>query len=312
MFGLALAFFGAIFLAVGDSGKKVMTKHFDLVLVVWIPVTIGIIGNLIFLYVVGFPPVNWAALWVPLTLCGIAAVVCEVLFVVGIKNLDFSLAMPLLGLFPMFGLLFGYVGFGEVPTSFAALGIVLVAIGLYRMGLTAQTDATHRNSPLRSLFRNRGSQVLMFSSFLGAGLFVFQRYGVVHSGPVLFFTLLLVFEWISFGLWIAARRISPLTGLRTHWKAVCVTCFGWSIGLTMIYASYSYTLAGYAGAMMQISSVMSVVIGRIYFKEPHFGRRMLAGSLIVLGNAIIVYTRPSPATLPSKAPPVVEIKKASS
>jgi drug/metabolite transporter (DMT)-like permease len=130
---------------------------------------------------------------------------------------------------------------------------------------------------------------MLLSCAVGAVIFVGQRYGVQHSSPVAFFTMTMGVDIAVFSA-LAFIRKSPLllTAITPRLLAVLFsTGVAWSIGLTCLYASYNYTLALYAGSVMQVQILISITLGALLFKEKHYLKRLLAGLLMVCGVILV-------------------------
>jgi drug/metabolite transporter (DMT)-like permease len=107
-------------------------------------VTFRILAGLLLLCVVALtggwpamPPEYWrAAGWVLVP--EVLGMLCLTL---ALRHGDLSLVQPLLGLLPPLVMLGGWLFLGEVPTTPAAAGVVLVTVGVYCIGLRPGASA---------------------------------------------------------------------------------------------------------------------------------------------------------------------------
>jgi drug/metabolite transporter (DMT)-like permease len=133
---------------------------------------------------------------------------------------------------------------------------------------------------------------MILAAFIGAVLFVGQRYGVRHSSPVTFFTMMLAIDWVIFA-GMTLYRGSGVSRAQTtpHLLSIVVlTGMAWGVGLTCLYASYNYTLALYAGSVMQVQMLVSITLGALLFKEGQYLQRMSAGLLMICGVLLVSWS----------------------
>ena len=264
-----------------------MSKTMPTEIVIWLPVTFGLLMNLAYLSITGFPDTDWNALLYPIIICGIIAILSEILFVVGIRTNEFSIGMPLLAFIPVFALIFAYLFYGEIPAREAGVGIALVVLGAYILGMEPPLKLKKIFQPLVMLTSSNGPRTMLAAAITGALIFVVQRSGVKHSSPVFFFTILIFIEWIFFGIVILKKR--QKLPKKKDFPLVAMTGIAWGLGLTLVYASYHYTLAAYAASIMQLNILISIPVGFIFFREGAFKQRITAVSVMLLGAAIVAF-----------------------
>jgi drug/metabolite transporter (DMT)-like permease len=288
MFGIILALIAGIILSFADAGKKALTESFSVESIILLMFGFGFVVNMAFLSTQQLPPIAWSEVWLPALLCGLLAVVGELLFLYGLKGADLSEAMPLLAFLPIFSCILGYVLFNEVPSPLGGAGAGVIAIGAY---LLLMKLPLRQNCflPVKRIFSDRSCLFMMLSSLIGAILLVGQKYGVRHSSPVTFFTMTIVVDLIVFAALIVYLRTPILRRPLTSRSLLLLTSTGiaWAIGLTCSYASYNYTLSVYAGAVMQVQTLFSITLGAVVFGEQQYLQRLLAGLLMVGGVLLI-------------------------
>ena len=284
MFGILLAAGGGALLAFADAGKKALTSFFSPEAVILITMTLGIIINLCFFLVTGFPEVVWSEVWMPALLLGALGAVGELLFLYGLRGTDLSVGIPLNAFLPIMAAGIEYATFGVSPSPLGSVGVVIIIIGAYVMSLKLPVR-DNLFTPLRSIFSDKGCQLLLLSVLIGAIIFVGQKHGVKHSSPVAFFTLLLAVDWVIFATLVLVKgKRTTNTSLSRQTKMLALgTGSLWGIGLTMVTAAYSYTLAAYASAAFQVQTLLAIAIGATLFGEESFKQRMGAGIVMVVG-----------------------------
>ena len=291
MFGIILAAGGGALLAFADAGKKALTSVFSPEAIILITMTVGIIINLCFFLVTGFPDVVWSEVWLPALLLGGLGAVGELLFLYGLRGTDLSLAIPLNAFLPIMAAGIDYLFFGVSPNTLGSVGVTIIILGSYLMSIKLPVRG-NLLTPLQSIFSDKGCQLILLAVFIGAIIFVGQKHGVKHSSPVAFFTLLLAVDWVIFAGLVVVKgaRISG-TELSRHTKMLALGTGGlWGIGLTMAAAAYSYTLAAYASAALQVQTLLAIAIGAALFGEDSFKQRMGAGLVMVLGVIAVCFS----------------------
>jgi len=288
MFGITLALIAGILLSFADAGKKALTKSFSVEAVILLTLGFGLVINPLFLSTQDLPSINWSSVWLPALICGLLGALGEILFLYGLKGADLSIAMPLFACLPIFSCLLGYLLFGEIPSKIGGSGACLIVIGAYLL-LLKRPIRENFYLPLKRLRSDRACQFILLSSAIGAVLFVGQRFGVRHSSPVAFFTLVLAVEFIIF---LGLMRYKKATAIRSKLTPRLIslltgTGIAWPVGVTCLYASFNYTLSVYAGSVVQIQTLFSITLGAFLFKEQEYLQRLLAGLLMVCGVVMI-------------------------
>ena len=177
MFGILLAALGGALLAFADAGKKAMTSFFSPEAVILITMTLGIIINLCFFLITGFPDIAWGEVWLPAVLLGSLGAVGELLFIYGLRRTDLSLAIPLNAFLPVIAAGIDYLAFGALPNSLGSIGVVIIILGAYLM--TIKLPFTNNLlTPLLSIFSDKGCQLVFLAVVTGAIVFVGQKHGV--------------------------------------------------------------------------------------------------------------------------------------
>ena len=288
MFGIVLAASGGVLLSFADAGKKSLTKVFSPELLILLMFTFGIVVNFFYLSLQELPPIDWTAVWLPALVCGLLAAVGEMLFLYGLRGADLSIAMPLMASLPLFSSLLGYILFGEVPTMLGGFGALTIVLGAYLLNIKRPLRE-NAFLPITRIVSDKACMFILIAVFIGAIIFVGQRYGVRHSSPVTFFTMTLVVDWFVFlGLvvWNKSFRMSEEASLSLI-LTLCGTGLAWAVGLTLLYASYNYTLAVYAGSALPVQTLLGITLGAFFFGEERYFQRMIAGVVIVAGVLMI-------------------------
>ena len=291
MFGILLAAVGGALLAFADAGKKALTSFFSPEAIILITMTLAIVINLGFFVITGFPDIQWGEVWLPALLLGALGAVGELLFLYGLRGTDLSLAIPLNAFLPIMAAVIDYLVFRVSPNTLGSIGVGVIILGSYLLSIKLPIRG-NLLTPLRSILSDKGCQLILLAILIGAIIFVGQKHGVKHSSPVAFFTLLLVVDWVIFAalVLIKGARVSGTEVSRQTKVLALGTGTLWGIGLTMVAAAYSYTLAAYASAALQVQTLLAIAIGALLFGEDSFKQRMGAGIVMVVGVIAVCFS----------------------
>ena len=183
------------------------------------------------------------------------------------------------------GLLMGILLLGEVPSVWGLLGILFIILGSYGVLDTTPERFTW------ALLQKREIQYRILALVLTAIEAVLVKKVILASSPFIAFMSWCWFGTLFSGLlgWVNQRFGKPaIRPIRpTDWGKYGLLIL--SIGLMQL--TTNYTLAhmpvGYALALFQLSTLVSVLLGHRIFQEPAI-RKKLIGSLIMLIGSIII------------------------
>jgi len=288
MTGILIAALAALILSFGDFGKKIMTNHFDPLVVVWSTITIGSIANLIYLWITGFPAVNLVP-WIPLLLLNIfVAYLSEIFFIRSISSGDFSLTFPFSAFAPIFSSIVGALGFNETPNFYALLGVVLVVLGGYLMFLD-RTKPGWFLAPFRSLAVDAGPRNMILCSLTFSISTGFQRVLAPSLGAYYALVLLLLGIGLVLSFWLVFKKRDIFVAWREKPGLSFGTGIVWSLGITSLYLSMNYTLLAYATAVSRAEIILGVLWGYLFLKEADFTKRLTSALIMLAGVMIVIF-----------------------
>jgi drug/metabolite transporter (DMT)-like permease len=235
------------------------------------------------------PPLG-AEFWWNMAVCTLLTVSGNVLIVEALKLSDLSLLGPINAYKSVVSLVPGMLLLGEFPGPLGLVGIALIVLGSYFV--VDKNLAEPRQNVFVRFFRERGVQYRFAALVLSAIEAVFFKRALLASSPVVtfaFWSLLgfgvaLVVVFMLFG---SVQRISDVAILRANRG----TCGLLVITTGLMQLCTSITLAGfqvgYALALFQTSTLISVVLGHTLFQERHFVER-IAGSIVMIAGATLI------------------------
>src|SRR5204862_3257197 len=173
------------------------------------------------------------------------------------------------------GMILGIVLVGERPTQAGLTGVLLIVAGSYFV------MDTRPNQPIRHafvrFFSGRGIQLRCAALFLSAAEAVFLKRAILFASPWRIFAL-----WSALGFLVAvavvpvllrnqlARQLRTIRGAPGTYGGVIAATGLMQLATVLTFRDLQ---VGYSLGLFQLSSVISVLLGRRYFAESHIRER---------------------------------------
>jgi drug/metabolite transporter (DMT)-like permease len=253
--------------------------------------------------------------WISISICALLAVAANGLIIQALSLSDLSVLGPINAWKPVVSLLPSLLLLREVPGRGAMYGIALVVVGSYLI-VDGGLQRPLRNFRVRFLM-DRGIQCRFAALVLSAIEAVFLKNALRDSSPAATFVWWSFLGFVASGAVIAAwsvinRRAAPvIAGCRAtltpqmRREAAMLpgnrrTCLLLAATTGLMQFCTIVTLdrlqVGNALALFQTSALISVILGRKVFDEPHFLRRITGAAVMVAGAALIILDDPSRGT----------------
>lgn len=200
---------------------------------------------------------------------------------------DLSVVYPLArGTAPAFLLIWAVLFIGERPTFGGMIGVLIIAIGVYLLGLPKLSAWLE---PLRSLSQSGPRWAVVAGLFISSYSAV-DRVGVRMASPL---------PYLFISNCVAVAMLTPFILRATGWGGlhaeIKVARFNSVLAgfttpaayLAVLYAMRNGAPASYVGAIREISVVFGVLLGVFFFKEPGSFIRVLGGMCVAGGVAVI-------------------------
>jgi drug/metabolite transporter (DMT)-like permease len=229
--------------------------------------------------------------WTTMLLCTILTVSGNLLIIHAVKRSDLSVLGPINAYKSIVSLVPGIIFLNEMPAPAGLAGIALIVAGSYFLFDKGPDDS--RAGGLGRMLRDRGVQ-FRFAALVISALeaVVMKRAMLVSNGPATFAF------WCAFGflLSLATLLIIGPGGAAVHQCAemkarpsaylFLIITTGLMQGSTV--AIFEGLQVGYALALFQLSTLVSVLLGWRVFREKHFVKRMSGSVVMALGAALII------------------------
>lgn len=199
---------------------------------------------------------------------------------------DLSILGPINSYKSVVGILVGIVFLHEIPNIWGIAGIILIIYGSYFVLDTMQERFSWR------LLKNKDIQYRIAAMVLTAIEAIFIKKVILYSSTMVSF-----FFWCWFGAFFSfillfvfkVRFLKELKQTKFH-HLPAYGCLVLCIG-TMQYTTnyvFSHMNVGYALALFQLSTLVSIILGYRIFKEQNIKKKLLGAIIMVIGSGVII------------------------
>ena len=231
-----------------------------------------------------FPP----AFWGYAALVGLFGALGNGFLVKAVRSGELSVLGPINAWKSVVGIVFGVILLHEIPGFTGLLGVLLIVIGSYFvLAPTSRAEKFSKTMLARPDLRYRTAAMV-----LAAVEAVFIKKVILYSDPNTAFVLwcwggavfslflLPIQEKIDWKTeWFTAKRhVAQYAGLVA------------TVGLMQLTTNYVFNMmpVGYGLALFQLSAVLSVFYGFIFFRESGILRKLSASVVMVAGSVLII------------------------
>jgi uncharacterized membrane protein len=228
-------------------------------------------------------------------LCIIVSLPLEIIaFVCYMKALrvsPLSLSIPFLAFTPMFIIITGHIILGENLRSGGFWGIALIVIGSFLLNLSKTKEGIL--APIKAIFKEPGSQLMLFVSFIYSFTAPLGKLAIIHSNAYFFgafYDIALTVAMLSFWPLASDKNESPNLLFRKPWIGViigivgAITTFSHVVAISQVQAAYMISLK-------RMSLIFAVLYGASWFHEEKIMERMAGTILMVIGALLVGWLR---------------------
>jgi drug/metabolite transporter (DMT)-like permease len=229
------------------------------------------------------------AVWTNMVISAVLAVVSNVLLIAALSESDLSVVGPINAYKSVVSLILGMFLLQEQPTRMGAAGVVLIVAGSYFV-IDRRLDQPLGNAFLR-FFRERGIQLRFAALFLSATEAIFLKRAILLSSPWPVFVL-----WSMLGLPVAVGILMLLVPRIAAQARIVRAALGTYVLLALATGmmqlatllTFNVLQVGYALALFQLSTIVTVVLGHRYFAEQNIRQRFIGSAVMAAGAALIL------------------------
>lgn len=230
------------------------------------------------------------SVWTNMLACALLAVLGNVLLVYALRDSDLSVLGPINAYKSVVGLVLGTFMIGEWPTRAGLAGVLLIVAGSYFV-MDRKVNQPIGNAFLL-FFRERGIQLRFAALLVSATEAIVLKRAIVLSSPLTVFVLwsMLGFPVACAGTFALVRGELPsqFDVLRRAYVPFASLVVATGLMQLATVLTFRDLQVGYALALFQLSTILSVFLGRQYFSEPNVRKRLLGSLIMASGAALIV------------------------
>lgn len=233
--------------------------------------------------------IDWPSLppefWLWSVLAGVFGGVGNGFLILALQDGDLSVLGPVNSYKSIIGLVTGIFILGELPSALGLLGMFLIIGGSYFVFETTDEGFSFR------LLRNKSIRYRLLAMIFTAIEAVFLKKVVLLSDTPTSFVVWCVFGMIFSFVFLKIMRVSLMNDLRrsNRYDALRYALLVLSIGTMQFTTNYvfRYLNVGYALALFQLSTLVSIAFGYKLFHETSIGKK-LAGAVIMMAGSVII------------------------
>ena len=202
---------------------------------------------------------------------------------------DVSAVQPIMGFIPLLTMVGGALFFNEQPSALAMIGILLVVLGLYFVGLRKGSSALE---PLRAFATSRASWIALLATLFWTVTSLTHKVGIAEVGAMPWATALTLGSAValSVALPIVARSKSGV-GLPRQtmpWlQFVVLTGICFAVQQFGLHNALRRSQAGYVMAVVSSSILIATAVGVLVLREQGGSHRITGALLVSSGVALI-------------------------
>ena len=201
---------------------------------------------------------------------------------------DLSLVYPIMRSSPALVLIVSITILGENVSLAGITGILLVACGVYTIGMKRLTFSD-LFQPIRAMKSDRAIQFAFLTLLSVAGYTLVDKVAVSRMDPIIF---AFVYPWISLSLFTGYLfNVKPGGTIKKEWKArkwSILACGFLSIfGYFFILLAFTFERMSYIAGLRQLSIVFAVLLGGHFLKEENRLVRVVSSLIIFTGAYLI-------------------------
>lgn len=218
------------------------------------------------------------AVTVPLNILG------TYIFLKSLSLEDISLVMPILSFTPLFLILTSNIILRELPSLIGIVGILLIVLGSYVLGLNKKSKLLE---PISYLFSNKAARLMLFLAFTYSISSNFDKIAILNSSPLTFAIISSLFITAFFFLLVAKQSGFGISHFKTNFKYLLPVGFFWGLMTITQMTAINTGLVSYVISLKRTGGVFSVIFGFFFFRERNIKNRLIGASLMIIGAFLI-------------------------
>jgi drug/metabolite transporter (DMT)-like permease len=202
---------------------------------------------------------------------------------------DVSAVQPIMGFIPLLTMVGGALFFNEHPSALAMIGILLVVLGLYFVGLRKGSSALE---PVRAFATSRASWIALLATLFWTVTSLTHKVGIAEVGAMPWATALTLGSAVALSValpFIARTRSGVGLPRQTMpWvQVVVLTGICFAVQQFGLHNALRRSQAGYVMAVVSSSILLATAVGVLVLREQGGSHRITGALLVSSGVALI-------------------------
>ena len=202
---------------------------------------------------------------------------------------DVSAVQPIMGFIPLLTMVGGALFFNEQPSALAMIGILLVVLGLYFVGLRKGSSALE---PIRAFATSRASWIALLATLFWTVTSLTRKVGIAEVGAMPWATALTLGSAVALSValpFVAQSRGGVSLPRQTMpWlQLVALTGVCFAVQQFGLHNALRRSQAGYVMAVVSSSILIATAVGVLVLREQGGSHRITGALLVSSGVALI-------------------------
>ena len=283
MFWIITSILTAFFESLKGVYSKKSVKSIDEYAVSWALRFFALVFLLPYFFFAEVPELN-DQFWTALSWGGSLNAITTVLSIKAVKNSDLSLVSPIAALSPLFLLVTSPIMIGEFPKFLGFVGVLFIIIGSYVLNIKEKKNGYL--APFKALYKEKGPRLMLIVAFIWSITSNLDKIGVQNSTAIFWIISINAFVAVIM-LPVMLYRPKRFGNIAKNLNVLVPMSVFSVISLVFQMISISLTLVAYVISIKRTSAVMSVVLGKLFFREKNI-RERLAGSILMIIGVILI------------------------
>ena len=272
--------------ATADTFSKKESKNMSTIHLSWVREAYALPFLLVMLFFIDIPKID-AIFWWAILVCIVMDLFTTILYMKAIKIAPLSLAIPYMGLTPLFSLLISYLILGETTSLSGFVGILLISFGAYILQIDRAKFGIME--PILAILRNKGSRYMLIVSFAYAITANIGKVAIIHSSPL--FMCIVYFTGLALAFTPLVMTIGKTTPgmMFSNYKGKLKIGLAMAIMAITHFSAISMINVAYMISIKRFSLLFAILYGWLFFGEKNIKERMVGGIIIIAGAALIAF-----------------------
>jgi drug/metabolite transporter (DMT)-like permease len=224
--------------------------------------------------------------WLYISLLGVFDIFGNMFLVKSLRTIDLSVFGPLNSYKPIFAIVFSVLLLGEIPTFWGSMGVMVIVAGSYFLNYKEGANSFS----IKNFFKNRGIVFRFLAIALTAIAAVFSKKAILLSSPLIVLMYWSVIGWPISVLMVMKLKVkwrNELDQIKKHKMHFGLLVVSFLALQFFTLLAFERIFVGYSLALFQLSALISVLFGALFFKEKNIKYRLIGAFVMVIGAIFI-------------------------